>query len=199
MKKESFLYVVIFTFTAAFIFVFIITLVDKATSERVAENQELVTAQAFLNTVGLPENDGVKALSAFQEIFSAVEDENIVRAKIDGENIFVKQFSGQGLWGTVSGVIAVNESVTRFIGLDIISHEETPGLGGRIEEDWFKDQFRGETIPADGIKVRKGEGGSDKDPDNGIVDGITGASLTSVSMEVIVNNEITAFRREAGK
>ena len=199
MNKESFLYVVIFTFVVAFVFVFIIAMVDNATSDRVAQNQELVSAQAFLNAVGKPQNDGTEALSAFSDLFGEVEGETVTRATVAGEDLLVKQFSGQGLWGTVTGVIAVNDTISRIIGLDIISHAETPGLGGRIEEDWFKDQFRGEAIPAGGISIRKGEGGSDKDPDNGIVDGITGASLTSASMEVILNNEIASLRKEAGK
>ena len=128
-----------------------------------------------------------------------MEGESIVKADINGNILLVKQFSGQGLWGTVTGVIAVNRDVSRIIGLDIISHEETPGLGGRIEEDWFKDQFRGEAIPDSGIKVKKGEGGSDNNPDNGIVDGVTGASLTSAAMEVIVNNQIAELRKEAAE
>ena len=199
MKKESFLYVVIFTFIVAFIFVFIIALVNNATSERVARNRELVSAQAFLNAVGKNESDGTKAISEFSNLFGPVKGESIVKADIDGNTLLVKQFSGQGLWGTVTGVIAVNKDVSRIVGLDIISHEETPGLGGRIEEDWFKDQFRGEAIPDGGIKVKKGEGGSDNNPENGIVDGVTGASLTSAAMEVIVNNQIAALRKEAAK
>lgn len=199
MNKESFLYVVIFTFVVAFVFVFIIALADNATSERVAQNQKLVTAQAFLNAIGELESDGAAALSTFSNLFGGIEGESIARTEVRGEKLLVKQFSGKGLWGTVTGVIAVNDSVSRIIGLDIISHSETPGLGGRIEEDWFKDQFRGEAVPADGLKVRKGEGGSDTDPDNGVVDGVTGATGTSTSMEVIVNNELEALRKEAGK
>ncbi len=199
MKKESFLYVVVFTFIVAFIFVFIISLVDNATSDRVARNRELVTAQAFLNAVNLRENDAQKALEEFSMLFGNVKGDSVIAAEVNRKSILVKQFAGQGLWGTVNGVLAVNSDVTRIIGLDIISHEETPGLGGRIEEDWFKDQFRGEFIPENGIKVRKGEGGSDKDPDNGVVDGITGASLTSAAMEIIVNNQIELLRREAAE
>jgi len=199
VNKESFLYVVVFTFIATFVFVFIIAIADNATSERVASNHELVTAQAFLNAVGRPETDSAAALSTFKTLFSGVEGESVAKATSNGESLLVKQFSGQGLWGTVTGVIAVDQSVSTIIGLDIISHAETPGLGGRIEEEWFKDQFRNEAIPSDGISVRKGEGGSDNNPDNGIVDGVTGASLTSASMEVIVNNEIATLREEAGK
>ena len=199
MNKESFLYVVIFTFVATFIFVFIIALADNATSERVARNQELVTAQAFLNAVGESESDGTKALLAFEETFGSVEGESVVHATVDGEDLLVKQFSGKGLWGTVTGVIATDAGLNRIIGLDIISHSETPGLGGRIEEDWFKNQFRNEKIAAGGIRVRKGEGGSDSDPDNSVVDGVTGATGTSSAMEVIINDEISALREEVSK
>lgn len=199
MNKESFLYVVIFTFIVAFVFVFIIALADGATAERVAINRELVTAQAFLSSIGRSEQDGLASLDEFNAIFKDVDPEGINRAVVNGQEVIVKQFQGNGLWGTITGVLAVDSSLSQIIGLDIISHSETPGLGGRIEEDWFKDQFRGEKIGPDGITVRKGEGGVDEDKDNSTVDGITGASLTSGYMEVIINNEIEYLRQEAAK
>ena len=199
MNRESFLYVVVFTFLVAFVFVFVIALADGATAERVARNRELVTAQAFLNAVGRPEDDGATALQTFERLFGAVEGDSVIRARVDDQDVLVKQFRGDGLWGTITGVLAVDSGVTRIVGLDIISHSETPGLGGRIEEDWFKDQFRNERISAEGITVRKGEGTTDDDPDNGTVDGVTGASLTSAAMQVIINNEIDGLRKEAGQ
>lgn len=194
MNKESFLYVVIFTFIVAFVFVFIIALVDNATADRVARNRELVKAKAFLNVVGQPEEDNLKALDSFSKLFGTVEGEAVIRASVGGKELLVKQFSGQGLWGTVTGVLAADSAVQRIVGLDIINHAETPGLGGRIEELWFKAQFQNEKINPDGITVRKGEGGADSDPHNAMVDGVTGASLTSAAMEVIINNEIAKLR-----
>jgi len=118
---------------------------------------------------------------------------------VGGRDILIKRFSGQALWGTVSGVIAVDESVSEIIGFEIISQNETPGLGGRIEESWFTQQFRGETIPPEGIIVAKGEGKPDYDTDNGSIDGITGASLTSARIEKIVNSEISQLRKETAR
>lgn len=195
MNKDSFIYVVIFTFLAAFVFVFVISAADNATAARVARNQEAVKARAFLNAAGLDPQD----IKLFERIFGNVQDESVIRARIGVSNVLVKQFSGSGLWGTVTGVLAVSSDVTRIVGLDIISHSETPGLGGRIEEDWFKNQFRGERIPSGGIRIRKGEGGADSDSENGAVDGVTGASLTSAAMESIINTEIEQFRTEAGQ
>lgn len=195
MKKESFFYVVLFTFAAAFVFVFVINLADKATAEQVARNQQLVSAQAFLNAAGKTGVEDEEALNEFESLFGRIDGEEIAAAEVDGRKLLVKLFHGDGLWGTVTGVIAVDANLSRIAGLDIISHSETPGLGGRIEEDWFKQQFRNEKIGTNGITVRKGEGGSDKDPDNSRVDGVTGASLTSASMEKIINDEIEVFRR----
>ena len=196
MKKDSFLYVVIFTFVVAFVFVFVISLVNNATADRVARNQELVSAEAYLNTIGVSADSPDKILSEYDTLFGSVEAGDVVRTEIDGETILVKEFIGDGLWGAITGVIAVNKDVSRIIGMDIISHAETPGLGGRIEENWFKEQFRGERIPPDGIAVRKGDGTVDSDPDNGSVDGVTGATLTSFSMRGIINSEIESLRKE---
>jgi len=197
MSKESIPYVIIFTFIVAFAFVFVIALADGITAERVAQNRRLVAAKGFLSSVEYLESEPSEELAEFAVDFGEIEDESIVRTEVGGRNILVKRFSGQALWGTVSGVIAVDEKVSEIIGLAIISHNETPGLGGRIEEAWFTRQFRGESIPPDGITVAKGEGRADEDTDNGIVDGITGASLTSAKIEKIVNSEISKLRDEA--
>lgn len=198
MNKESILYVVLFTAFTAFVFVFLISWADVSTAELVAKNQELVTAQAFLNAVGRPEEDRDAALKAYEEFFGSATGDSAVRASLDGEEILITRFSGMGLWGTVTGVLATDASVQRIVGIDIISHSETPGLGGRIEQDWFKNQFRGERILPEGIVVRKGQGGADEDRDNGQVDGITGATGTSTSMAVMLNAEIANLRKEAG-
>ena len=198
MNKESILYVVLFTAFTAFVFVFLISWADVSTAELVAKNQELVTAQAFLNAVGRPEEDRDAALKVYEEFFGSATGDSAVRASLDGEEILITRFSGMGLWGTVTGVLATDASVQRIVGIDIISHSETPGLGGRIEQDWFKNQFRGERILPEGIVVRKGQGGADDDRDNGYVDGITGATGTSTSMAVMLNAEIANLRKEAG-
>ena len=198
MNRESILYVVLFTAFTAFVFVFLISWADVSTAERVAKNQELVTAQAFLNAVGRPEQERDAALKAYEEFFGSAKGDSAVRASLDGEEILITRFSGMGLWGTVTGVLATDASVQRIVGIDIISHSETPGLGGRIEQDWFKNQFRGERILPEGIVVRKGQGGADEDRDNGYVDGITGATGTSTSMAVMLNAEIANLRKEAG-
>lgn len=58
-------------------------------------------------------------------------------------------FTFPGLWGRIKAVMTVAPGITdrgfkveTIKGLRIINHKETPGLGGRIEEQTFLDQFK---------------------------------------------------------
>lgn len=199
MKKESIVYVVLITFIASFFFVFLISLVDRVTAERIDKNQQLITAESFLNSIGKVDLEGEAALDAYNNYFEEDKETAIQKVQIDGQSVMVKRFEGQGLWGTITGVIASDAEASRLLGLEFISHSETPGLGGRIDEAWFKNQFRNEIIGPNGIEIRKGEGGEDRESENALVDGLTGATLTSNAVETIINNEIKLLQTEADK
>ena len=77
----------------------------------------------------------------------------------------------------------------RAVGLEIVSHNETPGLGGRVAEKPFTDQFREERIVNATIVIGVA-GSGDEDHENGTVDAITGASRTSDGMRVILKREL---------
>ena len=51
----------------------------------------------------------------------------------------------QGFKTFIDVMLALDQSF-RIIGLEIMEHEEDPGLGGEIEQDYFKNQFRGKTL-----------------------------------------------------
>ncbi len=75
----------------------------------------------------------------------------------------------QGFKTFVSVMLAVDPDFT-MLGLEILEHEEDPGLGAEIEKDYFKNQFRGkpfatlknigvvkEPIPEDYLKALNGK------------------------------------------
>jgi len=199
MNKDGFIYTVVFTFIGAFVFVFGLSLANGVTRPLVEANQKIDFYTALLTAAGIETDGDVE--EAFEEKFPGVNEEEteLFQTTVDGETVLIRRFSGSGLWGTITGVLAVNEEIDRIQGLDIISHNETPGLGGRIEEQWFIDQFRNESIASGSITVKKGTGeGGDQNSENQQVDGITGASLTSKSMETIVNNTIELIKDEKG-
>lgn len=197
MKKDGVFYTVIFSFIVAFIFVFFLSLAHGATKGRVAENSRLIVERAYLSAAGIRIADKNKTEEVFKKDFPDFNPAaQYTETVVDGKDIILSPFQGNGLWSTITGVIGVSKDMSRMIGLSIISQNETPGLGGRIEEKWFLDQFKGENIK-NGIKVLHG-GTGDSNPNNGEVDGITGASRTSSSIEVIVNNKIDMLKKELG-
>ncbi|PNR95738.1 FMN-binding protein [Petrotoga sp. 9PWA.NaAc.5.4] len=200
MKKEGKIYTVIFTFIISFIFVFVLAVANELTKEQVTRNQELFQIKAILSAMGISYESDEDAYNKYNQ---KVEIQNIGNlpfyvAELDEGNVYATIFSGSGLWGTITGVLAVNEDVSRIMGIEFISQNETPGLGGRIEEDWFKEQFRGLKI-VDG-QIRVVTGGTDRynNYESGQVDAITGATRTSESIQRIVNDTIKTIKAALG-
>lgn len=102
---------------------------------------------------------------------------------------FATQFNGEGLWGPISGVIALSSDLKTIEGLSILEQQETPGLGARIVEEEFLGQFKGVEVDPQLI-VKKGEPAVNGNE----VDGISGASMTSKAMENMLNEHITNLR-----
>jgi len=196
MKKDGFLYTVIFTFIGTFVFVLALSFANESTREIVEANQEVAFYKALLDAAGIEYGDNVQ--EAYNQAFPGVnpEETQLFTTQKNGQEIWIRRFSGSGLWGTITGVLALNDKADRIVGMEIITHNETPGLGGRIEEDWFINQFTGEYIGSGKLVVNKGTGGADSDHENQEVDGVTGASLTSKSMQTIINQTIELIKKE---
>ena len=70
-----------------------------------------------------------------------------------------------------------------MLGLDFVKQNETPGLGARISESWFKEQFRGKRGPfrlvPEGVESGENE-----------FQAITGATSTSNAVLDLLNRSI---------
>lgn len=207
MKKDSILYVVVFTFVISAAFVFFLALANEATKDQVAANRLFAERAAVLDAFGIAYTSPPEALDLYNRLLreqplpEGSGAEKAYRYEADGKTYFAARVTGAGLWGSISIILGADAKVERLTGLQIVAQNETPGLGGRIDEAWFRDQFRGERISSEGIRVRSGaeaQGKGDGDPDNGLLDGISGASRTSQSMESIVNGGIRALRAITG-
>lgn len=198
MEKNSMTYTAIFSFIITFILVFLLTLTYVGTKDRVSEYNKNYEISAILKAVGVEPKDE-ESQEQFKSIFNLdLPVDKTMVGKIDGEDILVSKFSGKALWGTVTGIIAMEKNLKTIKGIDIISHNETPGLGGRIEDSWFLNQFKGETLNKNMIKVVQGSGSGNYNFDDGIIDGIVGATRTSKSIEVMINKKIKSLREEVG-
>ncbi len=150
-----------------------------STKERVQLNESLFLKRAVLYAAGIeiPETpsevDGVFSSRIetvgkdpdHADYFKVLAESGV----IDG---YVLPVRGPGLWGTIEAVVGFDTELKTYTGVEFTDQNETPGLGGRITEDWFKEQFRGKEPPFDLVPEGTAEGNSE-------VDAITGATRTS--------------------
>lgn len=203
MKKDSVAYVVVFTFVACAAFVLPLSVANESTKGLVAANREYATQSAVLGALGIPFADKAEAAAAFASRVAALATDGFRswRATVDGIEYTAVEQSGSGLWGTITVVLAAESSGGRIRGVRVLSQQETPGLGGRIEEAWFLGQFAGEKTQGGSIRMAIGaeaRGTGDPDPENGLVDGVSGATRTSAAFESIVKAALARIVAVAG-
>jgi len=117
-----------------------------------------------------------------------------------GNECFILPITGVGLWGKLYGFLALKPDGDNVLGISFYKHQETPGLGAEITEDWFKSQFSGKKLLQTagdfdsfrGVVVKKGIKVIDlPEKDQAYsVDGISGATITSVGVTGITTKYI---------
>ncbi len=109
--------------------------------------------------------------------------------------------SGQGLWSTIYGFLALERDLATIAGITFFRHGETPGLGGEVDRSWFQEQFVGKRLlDDDGAPVRfqvvKG-GVENRYPDGNehAVDGISGATITGDGVARFVTEDFRRYNK----
>jgi Na+-transporting NADH:ubiquinone oxidoreductase subunit NqrC len=124
-------------------------------------------------------------LETLEEIFTT----NVTPEEIDGKTIYKAEdgsvafeFSGSGSQGPLRGVMALSSDLQAIKGIAIIQQSETPGLGSRVLESDNLSNFQDKKIVPELLIVPSGTASADNE-----VDAITGATLTCVALEKILN------------
>jgi len=165
-----------------------------ALGERIGLNRTAARQAVALELLGLKPQGEIWPAARTAEAFAAQveaqgEGERMRYRRRDGAGPVVWPFAGQGFWDRIAGYLAVAPDGQSLAGVAFTEQLETPGLGARIEEPWFRRQFEGLRIGAPdaaGRRIRIVPAGS-KRPGEPEVDAITGASETSRSVEKIIN------------
>ena len=130
----------------------------------------------------IEERIAAEKIALMQELFPEVETTE--DKEVDGRTATV----GYDQNGKVAGILAEGKTTGyggdirfnlaidgtgKLVDLNIISHSETAGLGSKIEEESYRAQYRGKTVN-----------------DSFDVDNISGATITSVAMEMGIESEM---------
>ncbi len=194
--KNSFMYPIVFMTAVTAVFIAVLAGLNFVTADTISYNQQSELQQKVLNIFDILPEGGT------DEDIERVFNESVIEkqwgelkgyALIQGgqETAYAVPVNGPGLWGSIIGYIGLNNNYTEIIGIEFIVQSETPGLGGRISEDPYKEQFRGIDISGktDNFIISSPEPNSN-------VDAIAGATQTSTAVVKLVNEDIKLFLQE---
>jgi Na+-transporting NADH:ubiquinone oxidoreductase subunit C len=203
MKKQALS--VVYMFLITLFFASLVSAVKLMNDKKIERNQTLKLQRIVLQVlqISIPEQITEQELSRlFKDRVKEinVKDKTLyVGYEQDGQTIqgYALPVGGPGFWGPIQGMVGVNSQATEVLGIAFIKHSETPGLGGRITESWFTDQFKDLSLyPIEGDKnifYLKPVGAAQ---DANELDAITGATNTSTAVEAFLNQELDHFLRE---
>jgi Na+-transporting NADH:ubiquinone oxidoreductase subunit C len=189
-KLRRSLFTIFFMFAVTLVFIAVLSLIYVLTRDTIRLNESLVVKRAVLYVAGLEvPQTGIEADALYQK--------RVVEVKKEGEVLYYEILSpsgelqsyvvpvlGAGLWGKIESVVGVEKDLKTLTGIEFIKQNETPGLGGRITESWFKEQFRGKRWPLS--TVPEGDPAGDQE-----FQAITGATNTTNGIRDILNNRLS--------
>lgn len=175
-----------------------LALVNDLTKEKIEYQRELAESRAVeaallsgdLQCDNRPSEDAIK--------ISDWKDENgdpkkVCLGKLDGKIVGVAFTSiGEGYGGNIKIMMGVDRD-SKVVGIEILEHLETPGLGANIDNDSFKAQFGGKYLkgsPESKLEVVKG-GRPAKE--HWEIQALTGATISPIGVASAVSRGLKKF------
>ncbi len=187
--KEKIL-MVVFVLVLGSILTTALVAVDDFTAPFIERNSVLKLKSSVLGSLDIPFNP--EDTNDIEGVFS----ENIEVKKRDEKSIYISkgkdiafQFSGAGLWGPITGILALQPDIKTIKKIVVIHQEETPGLGGRIAEKVYLNGFANKTFSPLLSLVPEGTSSLDNE-----IDAIAGATMSSNAFVEILNEQFEKYR-----
>ena len=199
MNKKSPAYVLSFMAAICLVFGTGISVVNYATQGLLAKNaarhQNRVLCRAFqLDVAGTSAEAYQQAVDAAIRT-STVGGRTVYECVAPGKEGVGFVAGGMGFWDRIECVVVLSPDLRKVLNVQVLEQKETPGLGARIEEPWFTDQFKSLALAWDDPQGQRVLVGANPAPNAANeVDAITGATQTSMALMRFFNEELDAFR-----
>jgi Na+-transporting NADH:ubiquinone oxidoreductase subunit C len=202
MTKTSPAYILGFMIIICTVFGTGISSVHYATLDMLRKNEKLHKNRSIcrvfnLSVAGASADAFQKAIDdniSYEQIAYQVRTWDVYKQKDTGNIGFI--FSGTGFWDRITGIMVLSPDMSKVMNIQFLDQKETPGLGARIEEGWFVDQFKGVPIAWDQPVDKRIIVGPAPNPNaKNRVDAITGATQTSLALMRFLNSELELFRK----
>jgi electron transport complex protein RnfG len=146
----------------------------------IEENQRRATAEAVSSV--LPDAEDYKEVEIDRSTTYFVGER-------DGEAVgYAVLNEGSGYQGKIRIMVGFSADLKSITGLEVLENSETPGLGNRIVQAGFRDQFKS-AVPDPTIVCVKGAKSTQSE-----IEAITGATISSKAVTSILNDGLEKLR-----
>lgn len=196
-------YTIIYSTVIVVIVAFLLAFVYQALKPQQDANVALDQKKQILNSLNQRGLDGQAAEARYAEVVKEEKKNGkgltYYVCNVDGQTKYVFPMKGMGLWGGISGFLAVDADKTTVFGAYFNHEGETAGLGAEIKDNTqWQQSFQGKKIFDNADSQHKNvilevvKNGTVKNATSQ-VDGITGATLTSNGVKDMLKESLTAF------
>jgi len=188
LNTNSNTYIIIYSTILVVIVAFLLAFVYQALKPMQDANVALDVKKQILYSLNIRDLDGAEAEAKYADVVKAEKDvkgQKVYTCKIDDEQITVVSMKGMGLWGGISGYLAIKGDGTVY-GAYFNHESETAGLGAEIKDSQaWQEKFIGKKIFDDNGNVVLSVVKKVEDPQTQ-VDCVTGATLTSNGVDAML-------------
>ncbi len=156
----------------AAIFGLAISTLHALTRDKISENQKYFESKKLQDVIG---NNHEAIIELTPRVYYTRKEDALT-------GFIFEQSTRQGYNGLIRFWVAIDND-QKIRGVRVIQHQETPGIGDKIEtnvSDWIY-QFDGLSLSGNGRKLKK---------DGGQIDQFSGATITSRAMVNAVNHSL---------
>ena len=192
LNTNSNAYIIIYSAVLVVIVAFLLAFVYQALKPMQDANVALDVKKQILYSLNIRDLDGAEAEAKYAEVVKKEKEnedngQKVYECQIDGKNIVVVSLKGMGLWGGISGYLAVDPEGKVF-GAYFNHESETAGLGAEIKDsqEW-QEKFIGKKIWDEQGNVVLSVVKKVDNPESQ-VDCVTGATLTSNGVDAMLKD-----------
>ena len=199
LNTNSNAYIIIYSAIMVVIVAFLLAFVYQALKPMQDANVALDVKKQILYSLNIRDLDGSAAEAKYSEVVkneTEKDGQKLYECQIDGKNIVVASLKGMGLWGGISGYLAIDPE-GKVYGAYFNHEGETAGLGAEIKDSQaWQEKFIGKKIWDENGNVVLSVVKKVEDPATQ-VDCVTGATLTSNGVDAMLKDGLKGFQTYA--
>ena len=164
-------------------FMYELTKEPKAAAEKLKQNFAIMAVLPQFDNNPSDESYEIDSFDGGEQLicYPATKNNELV-------GIAVKTWTMKGFSGLIRLMVGFDTS-GNIINISVLEHQETPGLGTKMADAGFKDQYNKKNPGTNNLKVKK---------DGGEIDGITAATISSRAFSDAVERAYKSLEK-AGK